>query len=103
MTPNHPIRADFLTYGIGYVLAILLTGAAFALVYFHVGAPVAGFAVILLLGLVQIVVHMRCFLHMSLQRSARSDLMLVLFSVLIIAVMVSGTLVILFNLRTRMM
>ncbi len=58
---------------------------------------------ILLLGLVQIVVHMRCFLHMSLQRSARSDVMLVLFSVLIIAVMVSGTPVILFNLRTRMM
>jgi cytochrome o ubiquinol oxidase operon protein cyoD len=65
--------------------------------------PRVCFAVILLLGLVQIVVHMRCFLHMSLQRSARSDVMLVLFSVLIIAVMVSGTPVILFNLRTRMM
>jgi cytochrome o ubiquinol oxidase operon protein cyoD len=96
-------RADLLTYGIGYVLAIALTSVAFALVYFHVASPGAAFAAVLLLGLVQIMVHMRCFLHMSLERSARSDLMLVLFSVLIIAVMVSGTLIVLFNLRMRMM
>ncbi len=98
-----PLGADLLTYGIGYVLAIALTAAAFSLVYFHIGAPGTDFAAVLVFGLVQIVVHMRCFLHMSLQHSARSDLMLVLFSVLIIAVMVSGTLIILFNLRTRMM
>ncbi len=103
MTEVRPIRADFLTYGIGYLLAIALTGAAFALVHFHAGSPTGDFAIVLVLGLVQIVVHMRCFLHMSLQRSARADLMLVLFSVLIIAVMVSGTLVILFNLSMRMM
>jgi len=103
MTEFRRIQADFLTYGIGYLLAIALTGAAFALVYFHAGSPADDFAIVLLLGLIQIIVHMRCFLHMSLQRSARADLMLVLFSVLIIAVMVSGTLVILFNLRMRMM
>jgi cytochrome o ubiquinol oxidase operon protein cyoD len=66
-------------------------------------APETAFAAILILGLVQIIVHMRCFLHMSLQRSARADLMLVLFSTLIIAFMVGGTLVIMINLRQRMM
>ena len=66
-------------------------------------APGTIFAIILVLGLVQIIVHMRCFLHLSLQRSARADLMLVLFSSLIIALMVGGTLVVLFNLRARMM
>jgi cytochrome o ubiquinol oxidase operon protein cyoD len=103
MTAFRALRGDFITYGIGYILALALTGAAFSLVYFHLASPITGFAIILLLGLVQIIVHMRCFLHMSLQRSARSDLTLVLFSTLIIALMVGGTLVILFNLRMRMM
>lgn len=103
MTALHSPRGDFLTYAIGYVLALGLTFAAFAIVYYHLGSPSTGFAVILALAFVQIIAHMRCFLHMGVQRSARSDLMLVLFSTLIIALMVGGTLVILFNLRTRMM
>ncbi|RYY09384.1 MAG: cytochrome-c oxidase, partial [Alphaproteobacteria bacterium] len=48
-------------------------------------------------------VQFRCFLHINLKRSSRHDLQLILFSTLIIALMVSGTLVILFNLRGRMM
>jgi cytochrome o ubiquinol oxidase operon protein cyoD len=58
---------------------------------------------VLALGLVQMAVQFRCFLHISLKRSSRHDLQLILFSTLIIALMVSGTLVILFNLRGRMM
>lgn len=103
MTPPKALRGDFITYAVGYMLALALTAAAFAVVHYHPAAPATGFAIIMGLGLVQIIVHMRCFLHMSLQRSARSDLTLVLFSTLIIALMVGGTLVILFNLRLRMM
>ena len=47
-------------------------------------------------------VHFRCFLHISLKRSSRHDLQLILFSALIIVLMVSGALVILFNLHQRM-
>jgi cytochrome o ubiquinol oxidase operon protein cyoD len=42
-------------------------------------------------------------LRVNLSRSSRDNLWLILFSGLIIALMVSGTLVILFNLRQRMM
>jgi cytochrome o ubiquinol oxidase operon protein cyoD len=49
------------------------------------------------------VVHFRRFLHIDLKRSARADLQLILFASLIVALMVGGTLVILRNLRTRMM
>lgn len=97
------LQGDFLTYAIGYISAVALTGVAFALVHFRLASPAASLAIILALGFVQIIVHMRCFLHISLQRSARSDLMLILFSTLIIALMASGTLIVLFNLRTRMM
>lgn len=97
------LRGDFLTYFTGYVLALILTGIAFGTVHFHWAAGPTAFYVVLALAFVQIIVHFRCFLHMALQRSARSDLMLVLFSALIISMMVGGTLVVIFNLRMRMM
>ena len=51
----------------------------------------------------QLAVHLRFFLHIDLKRSARADLQLILFSSLIVALMVGGTLVVLFNLHGRMM
>ncbi len=90
------------SYAIGLLLALALTGAAFACVAWRVAAPHT-LAVVFALGLVQILVHFRCFLHIDLRKSARADLQLILFSSLIIALMVAGTLVILLNLRERMM
>jgi len=49
------------------------------------------------------IVHFRFFLHISLGRSSRDDLQLILFSTLIVVLMVSGTIVILMNLNERMM
>jgi cytochrome o ubiquinol oxidase operon protein cyoD len=92
-----------LTYVAGYGLALCLTVAAFGLVYFRVMAGRAAFITVLGLGLVQMLVHFRCFLHINLKRSARADLVLLLFSSLIVALMVGGTLIVLFNLRQRMM
>jgi len=91
------------SYVIGYALALALTAAAFAVVQVHTLAPRATFGVILALALIQMVVHFRFFLHISLGSSSRHDLQLILFSALIIALMVSGTLILLFNLRGRMM
>lgn len=96
-------RREIRSYAVGYGAALALTGAAFAAVRWPVTGGGATFAIILALGLIQIVVQFRCFLHISLRRSARDDLQLILFSALIVAMMVGGTLVILFNLRGRMM
>lgn len=96
-------RRETLTYLVGYAVALGLTAAAFAIVGWPVATAGTTLAIILGLALVQVVVQFRCFLHISLTRSSRPDLLLVLFATLIIALMVSGTLVILFNLRERMM
>lgn len=96
-------RRDILGYVIGYVLALALTGAAFAAVAWPNFATVTTLAIIFGLALVQAAVHFLFFLHVSLAKSARDDLQLILFSALIVILMVSGTLVILFNLRARMM
>lgn len=91
------------TYVVGYGAALALTAAAFSVVRWAPFGTVAILAVVFALGLVQAIVHFRCFLHISLRKSSRHDLQLILFSTLIIALMVSGTLVVLLNLRHRMM
>lgn len=96
-------RRELRSYATGYVLSLALTVAAFAAVRWPSMGARATFAVVLVLGVIQMAVQFRCFLHIGLKRSSRHDLQLILFSTLIIALMVSGTLVILFNLRERMM
>ena len=101
--PNQGERADVVTYLIGYAAALALTGAAFAVVRWPMLGGATTLGIVLALALVQMIVHFRFFLHITLDRSARDDLRLILFSTLIIVLMVSGTLVILANLRARMM
>ncbi len=103
MTSPRLQQRETMTYVVGYGLALLLTCAAFGLVYLRLLGARQAFYTVLGLGLAQMLVHFRCFLHIDLKRSARADLQLILFSGLIIALMVGGTLVVLANLQTRMM
>ncbi len=103
MTSPRLERRETLTYAVGYGLALVLTLAAFTLVYLRLLDSRAAFYTVLGLGLAQMLVHFRCFLHIDLKRSARADLTLLLFSSTIICLMVIGTIVVLFNLRDRMM
>jgi cytochrome o ubiquinol oxidase operon protein cyoD len=103
MDISRELRRDLATYATGYGLALLLTGCAFAIVYFHLLSKPGEFAAVLALAFIQVLVHMRCFLHIDFRRSARADLQLILFSTVIICLMVGGTLVILLNLQARMM
>jgi len=88
---------------LGYGLALLFTLSAFGLVVLHVLTGWQAFYIVLGLGLLQMLVHFRFFLHIDLRRNSRPDLQLLLFSTMIIALMVGGTLVVLFNLHGRMM
>ena len=102
-SPSNTKRDEIRSYAIGYGLALALTGAAFATVHWPSFVSTTTLAIVLGLALVQMVVHFRFFLHISLGKSSRDDLQLILFSALIVILMVSGTLIILFNLRARMM
>ncbi len=103
MTSPLQERHGLAIYGTGYALALLLTICAFGLVWLHLLAPGWCLGGVLGLAFLQVIVHFRCFLHIDLRRSARDELHLILFSSLIILLMTGGTLVILFNLRARMM
>ena len=103
MTSPRTQQRETMTYVIGYGSALVLTYAAFGLVYLRLLSGLEAFSTVLGLGLLQMLVHFRCFLHIDLKRSARADLVLILFSSLVVALMVGGTLVVLLNLRQRMM
>ena len=101
-TPNEKSR-EIRSYLTGYALALALTGLAFAAVRWQSFAGAPTLTILFSLALVQVIVHFRFFLHIGFGRSSRDDLQLILFSALIVVLMVGGTLVILLNLRHRMM
>ena len=90
-------------YIMGAVFAFILTVAAFGIVWLKLFS--GGLALIVLgaLALIQAVVHLHYFLHINTSRSHRDDLMLILFSVLIVLLMISGTMWILYDQHIRMM
>jgi cytochrome o ubiquinol oxidase subunit IV len=97
------MRRDTATYAVGFALAVLLTGAAFASVAFGHLSRTTRDAIIAGTAIAQVLVHFRCFLHIDLSKSKRDDLQLILFSTMIVVIMVGGTLWIVLNQKMRMM
>lgn len=100
-TPGNSERRDFVTYLTGFVLALILTFAPFALVAWSSARARTILYVIGVLALVQILVHFRCFLHIGFRRK-REDLLLILFSGLLLVIMIGGTIWIMTSLAQRM-
>jgi cytochrome o ubiquinol oxidase subunit IV len=101
--PKAAYRRDLRGYQTGFILAAVLTIIPFALVASGTLSTTSVLWVIGILGLVQIVVHVRYFLHVDLSPERREQLYLMLFSGALVTVMIVGMLWLLFNLHTRMM
>ena len=100
--PEETRASDLRAYIIGFVLAVILTVLSFGLALTQLPGTVGTYIGIAVLAIVQIIVHLRFFLHIDLSRQKREDLQLILFAVLIIVIVVGGTLWILGNLMHRM-
>jgi cytochrome o ubiquinol oxidase operon protein cyoD len=99
--PKQDERREFRSYVWGTGLALLLTLVPFALVHW---IEVPRFALLIVIGafaLVQVIVHLHFFLHIRFEHN-REDLQLVLFSTLLLAIMVAGTVWIMASLALRM-
>jgi cytochrome o ubiquinol oxidase operon protein cyoD len=98
-------HARLRTYLIGFALALLLTVLPFGLVMFGSGDFPHGFILgaLALAAVVQILVHLHFFLHLDRGSNSGGDLLALAFTVLIIAIMLGGTLWIMFDLHARMM
>lgn len=101
-TSGDAYRRDLHTYLWGLALALTLTAAPFALVYWHAIATSWLLIAIGVFGLVQALVHFRCFLHVNPPHENVDELLLVLFTVIILVMMAGGTVWVLGDLHARM-
>lgn len=90
------------SYLIGFGLAAILTVLAFAAVAGGGMSRSAALWAVAAAGIAQLLVHLRFFLHLDLSRQKREDLQLILFSSLLLAIMIGGTIWIMGNLSQHM-
>ncbi len=96
-------RGSLKSYGIGFVLSIVLTAVAFGIV---MSGAVTGSAVLYWIygaAVVQIVVQLHYFLHLDTSSAARWNVMALLLTLVIMILFVGGTLWIMFHLKERLM
>lgn len=91
------------TYLTGFMLALILTAVPFGLVISQSLARTPTLIAIGIAAVLQVLVHLRFFLHMNLKTTPRENIVALAFAATLILVMVGGTLWIMFNLHHRMM
>jgi cytochrome o ubiquinol oxidase operon protein cyoD len=91
------------SYLTGFVLSLILTAIPFALVMSGTLSSSAILAGIFGAGIVQILVHLHYFLHLDTSSAARWNVLAMIFTLLIMALFVGGTLWIMSTLNYRMM
>jgi cytochrome o ubiquinol oxidase subunit IV len=96
-------RGSLQSYLTGFVLSFILTVIAFALVMRPTLSSPATLAGIFSAGLLQILVHLHYFLHLDPTSAARWNVLALIFTLLIMALFVGGTLWIMHSLNYRMM
>jgi cytochrome o ubiquinol oxidase operon protein cyoD len=89
-------------YMIGFVLAVLLTAIPFGLVATRALGPSSTMWIIAIAAVLQILVHLRYFLHLSLTNTPKETLLAVAFASVLIFIMVGGSLWIMIDLHARM-
>lgn len=100
-TTLHPARVGRLVTGLA--LALALTLASFLFVWMKPVTGSAGLSVLAGLAAVQMLVHLRYFLHMGWRNGKRDINLAVILAIVVIVIMVGGTIWIMHNLDMRMM
>jgi cytochrome o ubiquinol oxidase operon protein cyoD len=95
---QHGLRS----YLIGFVLAVALTAVPFWLVYSHTLPPSRIMLVIAVAAVLQILVHLHFFLHISFTTTPKENLLAIAFTAVLIFLMVGGSLWIMVDLHQRM-
>ena len=102
-------RGMLATYVTGFVLSLLLTGVAYTLVWEHVHSRHETLShhflipAVLGLAILQLVVQLVFFLHMSRESKPRWNALMFSFAVLIVFIVVAGSVWIMNSLNYRMM
>jgi cytochrome o ubiquinol oxidase operon protein cyoD len=94
-------RADYVR---GFAMAAVLTVVAFTLVMSHaLGNTPSTVAAVMGLAVAQVVVHMVFFLHMNSRSEGGWNLLALLFTLLLVLIVLSGSLWVMYHLNANMM
>ncbi|NUX99185.1 cytochrome o ubiquinol oxidase subunit IV [Paraburkholderia youngii] len=96
-------HGSFGSYMTGFVLSVILTVAAFAIVMTGTLTGQSALFAIAGLAVVQILVHLVFFLHMNTSSSQRWNVTAFVFTVLTAVIVVGGTLWVMHNVSMNMM
>jgi cytochrome o ubiquinol oxidase subunit IV len=100
---EHDSTAGFLSYTVGFVLAIVATLASFfaaqTSLIWAPGIPVG----LIVLALAQIGVHLVFFLHLGSDRDSTNNILALAFGVLVVLLIIAGSVWIVSNLNSNMM
>jgi cytochrome o ubiquinol oxidase operon protein cyoD len=96
-------RKSLRTYLIGFILCLVLTLIAFAIVGKDSLSNTFLYVTVSVLAILQLIVQVVCFLRLNASKGARWNLVSFLFTILIILVIVGGSLWIMWNLNYNMM
>ncbi len=99
---THAAHGTYGSYLVGFGLSALLTAIAFAVVMMPMFSRPTTIVVVTVVGLVQICVQNFFFMHLT-HRSERWNFVSFFFTVLIIAILVGGSLWIMYHLNRNMM
>lgn len=104
ITPEHASdRKTLSSYITGLLLSVVLTFMAFGLVGKRIISDKYTYIFLALLAVVQLIVQAVCFLRLNSSREGQWNLLPFLFSLFIIAILVCGSLWIMYNLNYNMM
>ncbi len=98
-----PVERTMRPYIIGIVAALILTAIPFGLVATGALPRSTTLGIIVVFAVIQILVHLRFFLHIDLETTPRENLVALAFAAVLIFLMVGGSLWIMFDLYHRMM
>lgn len=90
---------DYLT---GFTLALILTSLAFGVVSSEIFSRTATLQVIGAAAVVQILVHLRYFLHLRLRATSPQRILALVFATVLVLIMIGGSLWIMLDLHYRM-
>lgn len=92
------------SYMTGFVLSLILTAIPFWLVMGDViESKTVTIAAIMLLGGIQMIVHMVYFLHMNSRSEGGWTMMALIFTIVILVIVLVGSLWVMYHLNTNMM
>lgn len=91
------------TYSVGFILAVVLTVIPFAVVGFGWLPRTGALITVGVTAVIQILVHLYFFLHLDVSREHRANTMTGIFTAIIMAVLVGGTIWLFYSLHYRTM